>query len=155
MALLYLDTSALVKLYVQEQGTEKMLELAHPDAGNRLVILSLSRIEFRAAVRRRTKLGDINAKLGDELINEFNEHLTSVFQMQPVNEPVFQAAGTTIDQYYLRAYDAMQLGGYIALRTSAGEEIETIFVCADENLIKAARDQGFPAINPNTEGLLK
>jgi predicted nucleic acid-binding protein len=61
LALLYLDTSALVKLYVQEQGTEKMLELAHPDTGNRLVILSLSRIEFRAAVRRRAKLGYIDA----------------------------------------------------------------------------------------------
>lgn len=151
MALLYLDTSALVKLYVQEQGTEKMLELAHPDAGNRLVILSLSRIEFRAAVRRRAKLGDIDATLADELIEEFNGHLARVFQMQPVNEPVMVAANNAIDDYYLRAYDAMQLGGYVALRTSIGEELESVFVCADGNLLKAARDQGFPVLNPNAE----
>jgi predicted nucleic acid-binding protein len=147
VALLYLDTSALVKLYVQEQGTEKMLALAHPDAGNRLVILSLSRIEFRAAVRRRAKLGDIDAKLADELISEFNEHVASVFQLQPVNEPVMDAAGAAIDQHYLRAYDAMQLGGYVALRTSLGEEVETVFVCADDNLLNAARNQGFPTVN--------
>lgn len=151
MALLYLDTSALVKLYVQEQGTEKMLELAHPDAGNRLVILSLSRIEFRAAVRRRAKLGDIDETLADELINAFNGHLTRVFQMQPVNEPVMVAAGNAIDDYYLRAYDAMQLGGYVALRTSIGEDLESVFVCADDSLLKAAHDQGFPVLNPTVE----
>jgi uncharacterized protein len=151
VALLYLDTSALVKLYVQEQGTEKMLELAHPDAGNRLVILSLSRIEFRAAVRRRAKLGDIDATLADELINEFNGHLARVFQMQPVNEPVMVAAGNAIDNYYLRAYDAMQFGGYVALRSSIGEELESVFVCADDNLLKAARDQSLPVLNPTAE----
>jgi predicted nucleic acid-binding protein len=151
VALLYLDTSALVKLYVQEQGTEKMLELAHPDSGNRLVILTLSRIEFRAAVRRRAKLGDIDSKLADELINEFNGHLVNVFQLQPVNEPVMEAAGSAIDRYYLRAYDAMQLGGYVALQASMGEQLETIFVCADDNLLKAARDQGLPVINPISE----
>jgi predicted nucleic acid-binding protein len=151
LALLYLDTGALVKLYVQEQGTEKMLELAHPDTGNRLVILSLSRIEFRAAVRRRAKLGDIDATIADELINEFNGHLARVFQMQPVNEPVMVAACNAIDNYYLRAYDAMQLGGYVALRISIGEELESIFVCADDNLLKAARDQGFPVLNPTVD----
>jgi len=148
VALLYLDTSALVKLYVQEQGTEKMLGLAHPDAGNRLVILSLSRIEFRAAVRRRAKLGDIDAKLADEMISEFSGHLANVFQLQPVNEPVMDAACAAIDQHYLRAYDAMQLGGYAALRRSIGEEVETVFVCADDKLLNAARDQGFSVFNP-------
>jgi uncharacterized protein len=152
VALLYLDTSALVKLYVQEQGTEKMLEMAHPDAGNRLVILSLSRIEFRAAVRRRAKLGDIDTVLADELISEFNGHVSSVFQLQPVNEPVMNAASDAIDQHYLRAYDAMQLGGFVALRTSLGEEVQSIFVCADKNLLNAARDQGLPILNPTAQG---
>jgi predicted nucleic acid-binding protein len=151
VALLYLDTSALVKLYVQEEGTEKMLELAHPDAGNRFVILSLSRIEFRAAVRRRAKLGDIDANLADELINEFTGHLASIFQTQPINEPVIVAAGNAIDNYCLRAYDAMQFGGYVTLRISLGEELESAFVCADNKLLEAARDQGFPVINPTVE----
>jgi predicted nucleic acid-binding protein len=151
VALLYLDTSALVKLYVQEQGTEKMLDLAHPDAGNRLVILSLSRIEFRAAVRRRAKLGDIDAKLADELISEFDGHLARVFQLQPVNEPVMVAAANAIDKHYLRAYDSLQFGGYVALRTTVGEGVECVFVCADNNLLNAARVQNYPVLNPNAE----
>jgi hypothetical protein len=42
----------------------------------------------------------------------------------------------------------MQLGGYIALRTSVGDEVETVFVCADDNLLNAARSQSFPTIDP-------
>jgi hypothetical protein len=61
------------------------------------------------------------------------------------------AACNAIDNYYLRAYDAMQLGGYVALRISIGEELESIFVCADDNLLKAARDQGFPVLNPTVD----
>ncbi|HEX5471550.1 MAG TPA: type II toxin-antitoxin system VapC family toxin, partial [Lacipirellulaceae bacterium] len=141
----------LVKLYVQEEGTETMLELAHPDSGNRLVILSLSRIEFRAAVRRRAKLGDLDTELANELINEFNGHVSTVFQLQPINEPAMDAAAAAIDSYYLRAYDAMQFGGYIALRNSVNEAVEIVFVCADNQLLKAAHDQDFPIVNPATE----
>jgi len=148
VALLYLDTSALVKLYVQEPGTERMLALAHPDAGNRLAIVSLARLEFRAAVRRRAKLGDLDAAAADGLIRGFVEHLASVFQVQPVNDAVLDEAAGVIDRYTLRAYDAMQLGGCLALRSTVGEDIEVVFVCADDALVEAARIEGITVINP-------
>jgi predicted nucleic acid-binding protein len=150
VALLYLDTSALVKLYVQEIGTERMLELAHPDANHRLAIVSLARLEFRAAVRRRSKFGDIDPAIADRLIHSFIEHLGSIFQVQPVNEAVLKEAAGVIDRHNLRAYDALQLGGYLALRSTASEAIETQFVCADEQLLEAARAEGVVVINPCT-----
>jgi hypothetical protein len=112
--------------------------------------LSLSRIEFRAAIRLRSKLGDIDQKSVDELISEFNGHLTGVFQLQPINEPVMDAASGAVDQHYLRAYDAMQLGGYIVFRASIGDEVESAFVCADDRLLRAARAEGFSTIDPAT-----
>ncbi len=148
MALLYLDTSALVKLYVQEPGTEPMLALAHPDANHRLAILSLARLEFRAAVRRRVKLGDIEATVADMLIHSFSEHLATIFQVQPVNDAVLEEAAGVIDRYSIRAYDAVQLGGCLALRSTVGEEVDVQFVCADDQLLAAARAEGLPAINP-------
>ena len=42
MALYYLETSALVKLYVREPGTERMLALAARSSENRLAVLALS-----------------------------------------------------------------------------------------------------------------
>lgn len=148
MALLYLDTSALVKLYIQEPGTERMLELAHPDARNQLAILSLARIEFRAAVRRRAKLGDIDADVADQLIRGFTDHLGSMFQIQPINEVVLEEAAQLIDRYTLRAYDALQLAGCLALLSIVGEEVGVQFVSADATLCKAADDEGFGVVNP-------
>lgn len=149
MALLYLDTSALVKLYVQETGTERMLELAHPDAGNSLAIVSLARIEFRAAVRRRERLGDIDAALADGLIQRFAKHLAGSFQVQPVNDAVLEESAGVIDRHGLRAYDGVQLGGCLALRSTVGTSIEVQFVCADQTLIEAAQAEGLTAINPS------
>ena len=150
MALLYLDTSALVKLYVQEPGTERMLALAHPDANNRLAIVSLARIEFRAAVRRRAKLGDLDSVGADALIRSFMEHLASIFQVQPVNDAVLEEAAGAVDRHTMRAYDAVQLGGCLALRSTVGEEVEVQFVCADEQLVEAARAEGITVVNPCT-----
>jgi predicted nucleic acid-binding protein len=148
VAVLYLDTSALVKLYVREQGTDAMLQWAHPDAGHRLTILSLSRVEFRAAVRRREKLGDIDAGVADELVRTFGDHLASMFQIQPVNEAVLENAAMVIDRHTLRAYDAIQLGGCLVLHTMNGGEVELQFVCTDEVLLEAARTEGLTVINP-------
>jgi len=55
MAVYYLDTSALVKLYVQELGTDVVLSLTGDLEEDRLAILDLARVEFRAAVRRRER----------------------------------------------------------------------------------------------------
>lgn len=148
MALLYLDTSALVKLYVQEAGTERMLELAHPDDNHRLAILSLARLEFRAAVRRRAKLGDLDSMTADHLIRSFSDHLAGVFQVQPVNDAVLDEATGVIDRHAARAYDAVQLGGCLALRSTVGEEMEVQFVCADEELLEAAHAEGLAVANP-------
>jgi predicted nucleic acid-binding protein len=147
---LYLDTSALVKLYVQELGTEQMLALAHPDANHRLAIVSLARLEFRAAVRRRAKLGDIDSAVADALIRDFVQHLGSIYQVQPVNDAVLEEAAGVIDRHALRAYDAAQLGGCLALRAAVGEEMEVQFVCADEPLLEAARAERLAVINPCT-----
>ena len=59
MAAYYLDTSAFVKLFVEEEGTDQMLKLlSAPD--NSFVLLSLARVEFRSALRRRQRAGDIS-----------------------------------------------------------------------------------------------
>jgi hypothetical protein len=151
VAILYLDTSALVKLYVRETGTERMLALAHPDAGHRLAIVSLSRIEFRAAIRRRAKLGDVEPLVAEGLLRDFGQHAANIFQVQPLNDVVLDEAAGAIDRHALRAYDAVQLGGCLALRSSLRSAIEVQFVCADASLFAAACADGLTAINPCEE----
>ena len=148
VATLYLDTSALVKLYVDESGTDTMVALADPKAGNQLAILAFTRVEFRAAIRRRAKLGDINEADANAALERFAVHLSTLYLVQPLNETVFESACGAIDRHILRAYDGMQLAGCLVLGTTIGEALELLFVSADQALLKAAKTEGLAVIDP-------
>lgn len=146
MGTYFLDTSALVKLYVREAGTEQMLRLAHPSAGHTLAILSFARVEFRAAVRRREQAGDMSQEVAEELIARMENHLQGLYLVQPVTEPVIEEAAALLDRHALRAYDAVQLAGCLVLRSRLSEPPS--FVCADEQLLRAAEGEGLKAFDP-------
>ncbi|MGH9533039.1 MAG: type II toxin-antitoxin system VapC family toxin [Terriglobales bacterium] len=147
MGLYYLETSALVKLYVREPGTQVMLRLTDRAAGHRLALLAMTRVEFRSAVRRREREGDLSQALADRLLDLFEQHAQNRFLSQPVSDPVLGRASALLDQYALRAYDAVQLAGCLVLRDSFGKE-QPVFVCADAQLLEAARLEGLAALNP-------
>lgn len=150
MALYYLETSALVKLYVREHGTGKLLQIADRLAENRLTVLALAQAEIRSAIRRRERAGDIDPSLATLLIERFERHLQSRFQRQGVNDLVLDAASPLIDRHSLRAYDALQLAGCLALRRISSADLP-VFVCADRRLIEAAIAEGLATLNPETD----
>jgi predicted nucleic acid-binding protein len=147
LALYYLDTSALVKLYVREPGTPVMLELAGEESGNGLVLLSLTPVEFRSALRRRQREGDVDGEQALELLGSFAAHLDSRFIRHVLTDGVIEIALGLIDRYALRAYDALQLAGCVAMSASSPEG-GPVFVCADDELCKAARNEDLPTLNP-------
>ena len=152
MGVCYLDTSALVKLYVREPGTEEMIRLASPSSGQTLALLSVARVEFRAAVRRRERLGDIPRDAVDALIARMEKHLQSLYLVQPVTDAVVEEATALLDRYPLRAYDAMQLAGCLALRSRLGERPS--FICSDRDLLAAAENEGLTALDPAQQSLV-
>ena len=97
MALYYLETSALVKLYVYESGTERLLTLTASDAGHRFAILSLAQVEFRAAIRRRQRAGEIPDHAADELMEAFRRHSEGKFLIQSFSDSVLDVALALID----------------------------------------------------------
>ena len=149
MALYYLETSALVKLYVYEPGTDRLLDLANSDAEHRFAIMSLAQVEFRAAIRRRQRSGEIPRSSADELIEAFRQHSEGTFLIQPLSDSLLEVAFALIDGYALKGYDAMQLGGHLLLRSIFGTD-EPIFVCADKALLSAARNEGCTVLDPSS-----
>ena len=148
MALYYLETSALVKLYVYESGTERLLGLSATDAGHRFAILSLAQVEFRAAIRRRQRGGEIPDYSADELIESFRRHAEGRFLIQSFSDSLLDVALALIDSYPLKGYDAVQLAGYLVLRSISGSE-EPTFVCSDRILLSAARNEGCRILDPS------
>lgn len=148
MSVYYLDTSALVKLYVREPGTEQMLRLADPAGGHTLAILGLARVEFHAAIRLRERLGDVTREIGDYVIGTLEEHIANFYLVQPLTDLVLEEATALVSRHALRAYDAVQLAGHILLRARLGRP--ATFVCSDHQLLKAAKDEGVTAIDPSS-----
>jgi hypothetical protein len=149
LALYYFDTSALVKLYVREPGTDRLLRLATRGTDHRFAVLALARVEFHSAVRKRQRLGDIEESIATRVIGRFEQHLQTKFLRQNVNDSVLDIATELVDRYLLRAYDAVQLGGCVALKAATGGQ-EPIFVCADHPLLQAAESEGLQSLDPTT-----
>ncbi|MFZ0803887.1 MAG: type II toxin-antitoxin system VapC family toxin [Terriglobales bacterium] len=150
MGLYYLETSALVKLYVYEPGTERMLGLATSGANHRFAILSLAQVELRAAIRRRQRGGEISDHDAEEVIGSFRQHSEGTFLIQPVSDSLLDVGVALVDRYALKGYDAMQLAGYTLLRSISTTEAP-IFVCADKALLSAARNEHYAVLDPCSE----
>ena len=60
MAVFYLDTSALVKRYAQEDGTARIADLTDPTAGHDLCIVWVTGPEVTSALFRKARTGGIS-----------------------------------------------------------------------------------------------
>lgn len=147
MARYFVDTSALTKLYVREPGTDVMLRLANEEGERQFSLLAITAVEFRSAVRRRQRAGDIEAASAEGILAAFASHLEFWFVRQPLTEYVLETALRLVDRHALRAYDALQLGGCIVHKATSSAE-DVIFICADNALNQAAANEGLQVINP-------
>lgn len=146
MASVYLDTSALLKLYVSEAGTERVVRVAEEAAEGRIVILDLTPVEARSAIRRREREGDIVSADADRVLRRIEDDASALFLVQPSTSAVMEEAARLIDRYPLRAYDALQLSGCLVVRAGMPEPVT--FVCADARLCEAAASEGLTTLNP-------
>lgn len=140
MSILFLDASALVKLYIEELGSEELLEQVDRP-GVRLALSSLSRVECRSALRRKQRLEKMRKEVVDDLLLRFDSDFVGSFLIQPIDNHVIDEAVRLTDAKVLKAYDAIQLASCMRLRQSlSGEDVT--FACADRQLMRAADEEG-------------
>ena len=147
MALYYLETSALVKLYVREPGSARLLRLATRTNDHRFAVLVLSRVEFHSAIRRRQREGDVDMLLAQRLLNQFDQHMESKFIKQMMDDSLIDVATGLVERHALRAYDAVQLAGCFSLKANSGGD-EPTFVSSDRRLVEAAEAEGLSSLDP-------
>ncbi len=97
MATYYFDTSALVKLYLVEQGTDVVLNLADDQVRDRLAILDLTLLECRSMVRRRERAREISRDHAERIIELVEEHASSTYLVQPTTREVLHEARRLLD----------------------------------------------------------
>jgi hypothetical protein len=82
------------------------------------------------------------------MLHAFNRHVQSKFITQTITDFLLDTACVLVDRHALRAFDAIQLAGYVVLRSSAGTETP-VFVCSDQELLAAAKYEGAPILDPH------
>jgi predicted nucleic acid-binding protein len=140
----FLDTSALVKIYLDEVGTPQILTLLESEE-DELIVLSLTEVEFRAAIRKRQRLGDIDMVFAGEAIGLFDRQSKKNYSTIVVDQAVLDTAKAVVDAHPLRGYDAVQLAACLVL---SSQGFDPTFVSADVALCRAAASEGLRVFNP-------
>jgi len=151
----YFDTSAIVKGYVPEAGSEWTLSLLEEtDAtGAPAHVVALSEIgivEVSAAVARRERSGHLAPPLAAALLSSFLRDCDERFLTLGVRSDIVRRASRAARRHALRAYDAVHLASALVLEEqlrAAGLETHT-FVSADRQLLSAATREGLAALDP-------
>ena len=139
--ILFLDTSALVKLYIDEDGSET----THA-AAQQADILAVSRIawaEYHAALARRSRTAPEDENRLDQARDALASDWDDFFVVE-VSQPVVELAGEHAELYALRAYDAVQLATASHLASQSRKTVR--FGCFDRRLNKAAAAQGMQTL---------
>lgn len=136
----FLDTSAIVKLFVAEPGNEKVRALLHSP----LVIADIALVELPAALHRKQRMRELSAADAQLFKRAFlGAAIGSApgFKLELVATelPVLRVSARLVARHPLRAYDAIQLAAAMAAVT---ELSGCTFGSFDNRLNEAAMAEG-------------
>jgi predicted nucleic acid-binding protein len=148
----YLDSSALVKRYVAETGTEWVNGLCAIAAGHTLYTVRISGAEIIVALFLRTRTGTLAVSDAQAAATQFKADFRHRYQIVEATERLVDLAMTLAERHGLRGYDSIQLAAALELQAArASVSLSAItFVCADDRLGAAAVAEGLAVENPNT-----
>lgn len=135
--ILYLDSSAMIKLYVQEPGSaeiQRWVEGAQVIATSRIAYA-----EARAGLARKFRNQELAVKVYRSLIEDLDGDWENYFIVD-VTESLVKLAGLLSEKHALRGLDAIHLASGVILRRQGRRDVA--FSCFDARLVSAARGEG-------------
>ena len=135
--ILYLDTSALVKLYVREAGSD--LVRARVRDADRVGTSRVAYPEARAAFSRRRREGALTGAGLRHAVSELDREL-GAYVIVELAEPVARHAGELAERHRLRGFNAIHLASALALGRLLGAM--PALLAFDARLTAAAAAEG-------------
>lgn len=134
MTTLYLDTSSLLKIYVDEEGSDEVRQdLADCAAA---ATSAVTYAEARAAFARRRRDGTLTAAVLRVAKREFDEDWPRYLVVEPTMA-LCREAGDLAERHALRGFDSLHLAAYLqVLRDTPASEVR--FSSFDRDLNRAA-----------------
>ena len=135
--ILYIDSSNLVKRYLEEVDSDVIRQLLRSvEAVNTSILAYVEAHSAFARRRREQLLTDFDYK---RAVTALDEHWPS-YAERPVTPQVVALGGQFCDRYPLKASDAIHLASAVLLRRQVGVRIA--FSSADRQLSRAALNEG-------------
>lgn len=134
------DTSALVPLWIPNQASARLQQLAHRYTP---VVWWATSVEARSAFAKQLRTGSLSA---DEHANALANLKTWKRKWQEIgpSDSLRALAEELLDRYPISAADALQLAA--AYTWSDQRPFSRCFIAGDNRLLGAARSTGFHAI---------
>jgi predicted nucleic acid-binding protein len=139
----FFDTSAIVKVYHQETGSDRVLPLYR--AGEMIVKSELSKVELLSTIHKKLRTGEITADTLEAVRDRFSADCSGRFVVVHVASFIVDAAQDILNKYgrvnHLFSLDALQIA-----TLSVVAEKDITFVCADKRLTSLIKTIGFPVL---------
>jgi uncharacterized protein len=151
MAIYFLDSSGLVKRYVNQTGSKWIFGQVRPSANNSIYVARIAGVEVVSALARRRQGNLLGKREAAKAIKRFERHFLRRYTKVNITPDLITSAMKLADKYSLRGYDAVQLSAALEVEadiTAVGAS-GLIFVSADNKLNLAAQAEGLIVENPN------
>lgn len=143
MTFFFFDTSALVKRYHEEPGSDVVDDI-FSDRNAFLLISELTIVEVASALSRKRNRGEITDEAMQHALAQFAQDSLEELVIFGFQSGFIQQARDLIVQHSdLRTLDSLQLTGVLHLRS-----LDPTFVCADGRLAEVARTLGLTVLEP-------
>lgn len=141
----FFDSSALVKRYHDEVGTDKV-DWIIDRSDTVLVIFSLAISEVTSALCRKRNEGKINENMLTDLLAQFYQEVLARFILISLDDSLLPRSAELILSRGLRTLDSLQLAAILSIAELL-EDDTVIFICADRQLAQAAESEGLTVLN--------
>jgi predicted nucleic acid-binding protein len=139
--ILFCDTSALLKLYIAEAGSDVVQ--AHVARAEAVAVCRISWAEAHAAWSRRARDVPEDAPLIEQAKQALAKDWPR-YVVLDIDQALVERAGDYADTFALRGYDSVQLAA--AYETGRIAETPVCFACFDGRLNKAAKVLGMACL---------
>jgi len=134
--ILYVDTSSLVKLYVQEAGSENVQELV--EQASLVVTSQVAYPEARAAFARRRRERVLRPKAFDAVKRALEADWPRYVAIA-ASGTLCREAGDLAERYRLRGFDSIHLASFAEILRGNQGRTNVHFSSFDDRLNRAAR----------------
>jgi predicted nucleic acid-binding protein len=151
MTTYYVDTSALVKRYVDEVGSDWFRMILDQSPPSSVIVVHLVIVEMTSALTRRQREGTVTPAEYAQIQAAFRSDCLNEYRIVTAVDGIIDEATRLLERYPLRAYDAVHLAAaVVANRHLLADGLASlIFLSADDRLNDAASAEGFAVDNPN------